>query len=225
MKAEVDAAWIPWKQREAKVFWRGSSTGIQSRIPKADNWNWRWLPRLYLCDVANRSHFRDRLDFGVVNTVQINDAPAKDTILASGFMRPNLPRMDFMKYRYVMDIDGNANAWNGFFGALLMGSCILKVTSPHGFRQWYYDRLIPGVHYLPIDSDLSNLNDTLAWAFAHPHECAEIARRARNFALSMNYEEEVEQSGLKLARLLTSSAVPASPAAAHHATALSLRTP
>lgn len=133
MKAEVDAAWIPWKQREAKVFWRGSSTGIQSRIPKADNWNWRWLPRLYLCDVANRSHFRDRLDFGVVNTVQINDAPAKDTILASGFMRPNLPRMDFMKYRYVMDIDGNANAWNGFFGALLMGSCILKVTSPQGF--------------------------------------------------------------------------------------------
>lgn len=209
LKNEIDAAWVPWERREAKVFWRGSTTGIQGRIPQADAWHWRWLPRLYLCDVASRSHLRDRLDMGVINTVQINDPRAREAVVASGFMRPSAPRMDFLKYRYVMDIDGNANAWNGFFGALLMGSCVLKVRSPHGFRQWYYDRLIPGVHYLSINPDLSNLNDTVEWALAHPRECAEIGRRARNFAAAMSYEDEVDQSGLKLARLLTSPEVAA----------------
>lgn len=203
LRAEVDASWIPWDQREATIFWRGSTTGIRGAIPEEHDWNWRWLPRLNLCDVAQKSHLRDRFNIGIINTVQIDNVRATDAILASGFMRPGIPRLDFLKFRYLMDIDGNANAWNGFFGALLMGACIFKVQSPHGFRQWYYDRLIPGIHYLPIKPDLSNLNDTVSWALEHPDKSSEIARRARNFALSMNYEDEVDQSGLRLARLLT----------------------
>ena len=205
LRREVEAAWIPWDEREPKVCWRGSTTGIQSSIPEEHEWHWRWLPRLHLCDVVHRSYLRDHFDVGVINTVQVENARAKDAILASGFMRPALPRLSFINFRYLIDIDGNANAWNGFFGALLMGACIFKVKSPHGFRQWYYDRLIPGVHYLSIKSDLSNLNDAVAWAIEHPDQCSEIARRARNFALSMNYEDEVDQSGIRFARLLALS--------------------
>ncbi len=202
LRSEVDAAWVPWLDRDVSVFWRGATNGLQSPIPPPDNWHWRWLPRLHLCDVARRSYLTERLNIGVFNLAQIQEESTRQAIALSTFIRPRVPRMEFIKYRYVMDIDGNGNAWDGLFGALLMGSCILKVTSPHGWRQWYYDRLIPNVHFLPVKSDLSDFNDTLDWAFAHPKECAEIGRRARQLALSINYEDEVDLSALKLARLL-----------------------
>jgi hypothetical protein len=110
--------------------------------------------------------------------------------------------MEFMKYRYVIDIDGNANAWDGLFGAMLMGSCILKIESRLGWRQWYYDRLLPGVHYLPVKADFSDFDEVVEWALGHPAECAEIGRRVRAFALSMNYDDEVDLSGAGLAKML-----------------------
>ena len=202
LKADIDGAWIPWEQREAKIVWRGSTTGRQSGLPAAEEWNWQWLPRLHLCDIAARSPCRSRLDVGVTNTVQISDPRAEAAVLASGFVKTGIPRLGFLRYRYMIDIDGNANAWNGSFGALLMGACVLKVGSPHGFRQWYYDRLIAGVHYLPVRPDLADFDEVADWALRNPDECAEIARRARGFALSMVYEDEVDQSGVRLSRLL-----------------------
>lgn len=202
LRAEIDAGWVPWLDRKKSVFWRGATTGLKSPIPSPDAWHWRWLPRLHLCEVASQSRFADRLDIGVFNLAQIHGESTRLAITSSGFMRPRVPRMAFIEHRYVVDIDGNGNAWNGLFGALLMGSCILKVASPHGWRQWYYDRLIPHVHFLPVKSDLSDFDDVVEWAFSHPDESAEIGRRARQFALSLNYEDELDLSGARLARLL-----------------------
>ena len=205
LQSDIDAAWVSWPDREATVFWRGSTNGYQKPIPSTDNWNWAWLPRLHLCELAKHSRYARHLDVGVVNLAQIHQESTRQAIMSSTFMRPHTARLHFMKYRYVIDIDGNGNAWNGFFGAMLMGSCILKVTSPHGWKQWYYDRLLPGVHFLAVKSDLSDFDDVVEWALAHPGDCAEIGRRARQFALSINYEDELDISGAKLARLLTAT--------------------
>ncbi len=207
LTAQISASWLPWGRREAKVFWRGSTTGIAGRVPPAHSFNWKWLPRLNLCWVASQSLFADRLDIGITQLAQM-DAHGwrvKNDIIQSGLMRSAVSRLDFMRYRYLVDIDGNANAWDGLFGAMLMGACILKVTSPHGWRQWYYDRLIPGVHFLPVRPDLSNFDEVVRWALDHESECAEMGRRARQFATSMFYKDELDLSGVKLAQLLTSS--------------------
>ena len=36
----------------------------------------------------------------------------------------------------------NSNSWAGLFTSLLTAACVLKIESEHGFRQWYYDRLV-----------------------------------------------------------------------------------
>ena len=205
LKASIIDKWVPWESRINSVFWRGSTTGIQASIPPLSEWNWRWLPRLHLCDIARQSSFSDYIDIGITNITQVNGEVVHDTIVNSGFMSRPEPELDFLKYRYLIDIDGNANAWSGLFRAMLMGSCILKVSSPHGWKQWYYDRLIPGVHYLPLRSDLSDFDATVDWALSHPDQCADIGRRARQFATSMVYEDEVDLSGSRLASLLASS--------------------
>ena len=48
-----------------------------------------------------------------------------------------------------------SNSWSGLFTKLLTGSTVLKVESPMGFRQWYYDRLKPFEHYVPVRPDLA----------------------------------------------------------------------
>ena len=58
-------------------------------------------------------------------------------------MRDYVPEIAFPAYKFQIDIDGNTNSWPGLFQKLLTGSAILKVASPYGYRQWYYDRLRP----------------------------------------------------------------------------------
>jgi spore maturation protein CgeB len=67
---------------------------------------------------------------------------------------------------------------------------VLKVQSPEGSRQWYYDRLIAGENFVSIRSDLSDLVETVAYYRAHPRLAESIARRGRELALSLSYEKE-----------------------------------
>src|SRR5262249_30353973 len=87
--------------------------------------------------------------------------------------------------KHALDIDGFSNAWSNLFTRLLFGCCVLKVESRYGFRQWYYDRLKPWQHYIPVAADLSDLAERVDWARAHDRACQEIAEAGRRLALTM----------------------------------------
>jgi hypothetical protein len=42
-------------------------------------------------------------------------------------------------------------------------------------RDWFHQFLKPWVHYIPVASDLSDLEDRWKWAEAHPKEAQRIA--------------------------------------------------
>jgi hypothetical protein len=104
-----------------------------------------------------------------------------------------------MNFRYIVDIDGNACAWDGLYSALLMGACIFKVESHYGWKEWYYKRLQPYKHFIPVKRDCSDLDKQISWAFAHESECAVIAAAAKSVADSMEYITEIEASSLEMA--------------------------
>ena len=58
-----------------------------------------------------------------------------------------------------------------------------KVESP--YEQWYYRRLKPWLHYLPVTKDLSNLESLFAWAEANPVLAQGVAERGRQAAKSI----------------------------------------
>jgi hypothetical protein len=103
-----------------------------------------------------------------------------------------------MHYRGVFDIDGNANAWSGLFCSLLGASCVLKIASAQGFRQWYYADLKPWENYIPIQSDLSDLPEAVRWFHAHDSQVREIATRGRELALSIDMKTAVKTSAANL---------------------------
>ena len=96
-----------------------------------------------------------------------------------------------MRSRYLIDIDGWANSWSGLFQKLLTGSTVLKVASQQGFRQWYYDRLVPWVNYVPVRADFADLDDAIAFVLENDERAREIGEAGRQLALSLNLESEI----------------------------------
>jgi hypothetical protein len=187
---------IAWNERAQRVFWRGSTTGVRlSTPPDSDSQDdFRWLQRLDLCLRAKRPPLEGLCDVGVTQVVQIFEENLAARIHAAGLVRAAVSREHFMQYRGVFDIDGNANAWSGLFCTLLGGSCVLKVASPTGHHQWYYDELTPWLHYIPISADLSDLSRQLQWFRDHSDHSKEIARRGAEFANYMTYERSIIKS-------------------------------
>jgi Glycosyl transferase family 90 len=172
----------PWSKRTPIAFWRGSTTG-QSKG------NWRSLQRVALCQlsVANPKF----IDAGLAAVVQ-QTIESTAEIKNSGLMRNYFPSRDLHQFRYLIDIDGNTNAWSGFFERLLSGSTVLKVESPQHYTQWYYSRLRPWHHYVPVSADMSDLVAKIEWLIRHDEEAKKIGERGRELANSIDYETELE---------------------------------
>jgi Glycosyl transferase family 90 len=196
------SAMVDWEARIPQVFWRGSTTGIRSHPApgpgEADDLS--WLPRLRFCKLVQSEGLQELCDVGVGAIVQIPEPHLIDRIERSGIVRARTAREYSMRYRGAFDIDGNANAWSGLFCSLLGASCVLKVGSPQGFRQWYYSGLHPWVHFIPVRSDLSDLREAVQWFTAHDVEAREIAARGRDLALAVDMKAAVASSAINLRR-------------------------
>ncbi len=180
---------VPWHRRLPVVFWRGGTSG---RLRAGQGW--QDLPRIRLCELARTEPL---LDAGLSHVSQLGHE-AEAEIRARGLIRARVSETLFNQYRFHIDIDGNTNSWPGLFIKLLSGSPVLKIASPHGFRQWYYDRLEPLVHYVPVAADMSDLLEKASWLLANDERAIEIGERARALALSMTRDSEVADAGKRI---------------------------
>jgi hypothetical protein len=185
LKQELAQAETEWERKQPIAFWRGSTTG-QVLDPAR---GWRSLQRVGLCFLSSRRP--ELLDAGLSNIVQWSESIASE-IRQSGLMKGHFPASKLQAFRYLIDVDGNSNAWGGLFERLLTGSTVLKVASPRGFKQWYYARLHPWHHYVPVAADMSDLMDKIEWCKANDTAARRIGENGRALALSMNYESEME---------------------------------
>ncbi len=172
-----------WSERSNAVFWRGASTGA----PVDDIAD---LPRMKLCMLAVQ-HPKRFLDFGISGIVQMN-AQQAEFVKLSGLCKPFEPWQSLALYKYHVDIDGNTNSWPGLLSKLHSGGLVFKVSSPEGYRQWYYHRLQPWVHFVPVASDLSNLLPLIEYMRANDDFAARIAEQGQRFARSLTLESEME---------------------------------
>ncbi len=177
---------VPWSDRVPLAFWRGATTG---RYPAPGKRDCFLLPRVRLCSLTQSRP--DLFDVGLNQIVQISNPEDIRSIEESGLMRPTVPDTTFNQYRYQIDIDGNSNSWAGLFTKLLTGSPVLKVASPLGFRQWYYDLLEPWVNFVPVASDMSDLIEKTEWLRDNAEEARRIGERGRETAAFLAYDAEI----------------------------------
>lgn len=191
LRREAESA-APWRERRDLVFWRGGGIGRPVAGPARHQ-------RLELCRRAAASPFRERLDIGVGDLAGILDEAERTA--AAGLIRPFVPKPGFMAYRYQVDIDGWSNSWV-LLEKLIMGATVLKVESAFGYRQWFYDRLTPWRHYVPVRVDLADFDEVLAWLFTTPEEAEKIALAGRTLAGEIRFAPEMAEAERRVAEAL-----------------------
>ena len=175
---------VAWDDRSDQIVWRGgpngtglfalgedivSEAGIIQRLRMA-----------YACRPLG-------IDFRFVEDPTSNMLnPLAEADLIGDFV----PTNDWGHMKYAIDIDGWTNAWSNLMQRLKLGCCVLKVQSPFGYRQWYYDSLIPWQHYVPVSADLTDLPERVDWVRSNREKARAIAAEGQELAMKMTFDSE-----------------------------------
>lgn len=153
---------LDWDSKRPQLYWRGSTTGGFSR---AGGWR-RHHRQSFIKNVnglgdtkilkkdkenawevtaAPRSQYKELFDvkFSHVGQCDPDDCNAQinyfDIVESS-------PREDAWKYKYVLDLDGNAFSGR-YYAFLLSNSLVYKFAI---FREWHNEWIKPWVHFVPL---------------------------------------------------------------------------
>ncbi|XP_071448438.1 protein O-glucosyltransferase 2-like [Hetaerina americana] len=148
---------LPWEERIEKGFWRGRDSRLERLQLVALS---RENPDLLNASLTNFFFFRDKEEI-------------------YGPKEPYISFFKFFDYKYQVCLDGTVAAYRMPY-LLAGGSLVLKQDSD--YYEHFYSELIPGVHYVSIKSDLSDLVAKIKWAKSHDKEAKRIGEAGREFA-------------------------------------------
>jgi hypothetical protein len=197
--ATLRAARIPWPQRKAQVFWRGSNTGILRYWPPRDDNDVRWLQRQELCERARLASRPGLFDVGLSRLDPRAEPGHADARQVDRLVAAPVPKEAFGGYAGVIDIDGNSNSWGGLFTSMLTGACVLKVGSEPRFRQWWYDRLEPGRNVVSVAADLEDLESVAAGVVADLERAQRIGSAGAALVEGMDWWTELDRAAERVA--------------------------
>lgn len=162
----------PWHKREAKLFWRGRCCGERMRI----------VERLAESPHAN---------------VGFTDLVPWVHPLKKGWAVP----ADFMRYKYVLIVDGNMIA-SSLMWCFALGCLPVIITHPHN-RVWFQSFLKPYENFVPVSWDVGDFDEVAEWLLTHDAECEAIAISALHLARTL-FSSEQQQKYLQreLARVV-----------------------
>jgi tetratricopeptide (TPR) repeat protein len=175
---------IEWTMRRDTAYWRGSLTGVAG--------TWETVLSLPRVELSLLSLHEPCLNAKLLRTGLAQYANYEpyltNTFEALGVLTDYEPDLDNLKYKYLIDIDGNTNSWPGLFTKLIAGGTIIKLKSP--YSQWYYWRLKERTNYLPIDSISPGLRDAVTWLRQNDEAAREMGIAAQELAAHLTIETE-----------------------------------
>ncbi len=164
---------FPWEQREERLFWRGSNSGME--LYTLQNWMKLYRGRLvYLSSLYPElinAKFCHLLPFKCENREELIK-------LISLSAYPSTE--EYARYKYQMIMKGDTAAYYSFIKKLALGSLVFKPDNP--IIMWFYDALIPFVHFIPLRDSLSDLTLQLKRARLQDSEMRQIAENGKEFA-------------------------------------------
>ena len=184
-----------WSDRENVAFWRGSTSHDDRGLDQQPIREPKDIPRVALCILLASSQ---HADVGLQSWQIGQPSPhvVEEFLSQAGLRRPFLPMLSHAKYKFLIDVDGYANAWS-LLEKFLLGSCVLKIASR--YEQWFYSELAAWTHYVPVKEDLSDLVERLDWCLTHDREAEQIAQAGQLFAMRQTCEAADEWSARAVA--------------------------
>ena len=98
----------------------------------------------------------------------------------SGYPGGYISLPDHCNYRYLIDLEGNG--YSGRIKLLMNTNRPLFIQKRRLQEYWFYS-LREYEHYIPVENDLSDLDNQLNWADKNISKCLQIADNAADFAV------------------------------------------
>lgn len=95
------------------------------------------------------------------------------------WIKPKISIEDHLQYKFILSLEGNDVATNLKW---IMSSNSIAVMPKPKYETWFMEgTLIPGIHYIQIKDDYSDLEAQLQYYIEHPTEAQTIARNANKY--------------------------------------------
>ncbi|KAI9018415.1 glycosyl transferase family 90-domain-containing protein [Hyaloraphidium curvatum] len=162
-----------WDAKAPRAYWRGSTTG-GPYVAGA----WRSIPRARLV-LACRA-LKDLCDAEFTGIVQADAAAALEMHAELGNVSETAPPFGHLAYKYAVIVDGNTGVASRSARFLAGGSALLWQQTP--YAEFFYSLLRPWVHYIPLEHNLTDLEDKILWARANDGYARQVAEQGRAHA-------------------------------------------
>jgi hypothetical protein len=171
---------ISWDEKQGKLFWRGAFTGNIHR------------PGSRYKLLINNFEKSSLIDIGLTKSLGIPDE--KRQYIDNKWLTKKVEPEKFLEYKYILSVHGNDKD-SGLNWKLNSNSVVL-MNKPE-YTSWLLEcELKPWVHYVPLNSDFTDLFDKIVWCEANQHKCKEIVQNANNFMKmfsDIKFEEKLER--------------------------------
>lgn len=178
----------------------------ESKYPAVSKTRPRGSQRNVLLKLNRYRHWTEPL-----NQVELYDIPydqKKDKVLWRGFSRGLKQRIDLLKRyknhpnrniditdtetetsmsiqdmlqcKFLVSVKGNDVATN--LKWIMYSNSLCMMPSEHPYVSWFMeDLLVPWYHYVPLESDFSDLEEKYQWCLSNPDRCKEIIKNASDY--------------------------------------------
>jgi hypothetical protein len=163
-----------WKDRSSQLCWRGGCSGPN----REESLRIRFVDKIY----KNNSD----------TNVRLSHWWKKDMIIPNEYFADRIHYSEFFYYKIFFIIDGAVIASNHMYG-FASGSVPFLISNS---KCWFSHLIIPYVHYIPVDYDLSNLFEQIEWVKNNDEKAEIIAKNAVAFAATY-FTAEYQQRYVK----------------------------
>ena len=110
------------------------------------------------------------------------------------WLRKKISIRNHLDYKFILCLEGHDVASNLKW---VMSSSSLAVMPEPTYETWYMEgTLLPGVHYVPIRKDFSDLEEKMDYYLSHPAEAQDIIRNANEYTRKFLHADAEQAIGL-----------------------------
>mmetsp|Transcript_25554 Transcript_25554/g.51678 ORF Transcript_25554/g.51678 Transcript_25554/m.51678 type:complete len:357 (-) Transcript_25554:3487-4557(-) len=165
-----------WDDKKPILIWRGAATGVGYHEKHLLQNNTYCGQRIH----AVRKYFRaDQtiVDVAFQHPMKVTREGCRD---ANNHFRDSHKSMEEqLKFKYILSIEGNDVA-SGLKWQMASNSVVF-MPKPMLASFFMEDLLVPFVHYVPVNDDLSDLVDMVEWARENDEKCRWISDQATKY--------------------------------------------
>jgi hypothetical protein len=166
----------PWELKVPKIFWRGTA-GDRGQYNDPNGWIHK--PRGYLCYLSQK--YPELIDAGFRSIARWKiNKNLLDEFWSFFPYKKYASWAEYVNYKYQIDLDGVCATWPSYKWKLLSNCAVFKQNS--SYTLWFHKALSPWVHYIPVESNISDIFEKLDWAKTHDAEAKKIADNSTKFA-------------------------------------------